>query len=154
MKTTQFSTELVHSGDNQPLLIFEVAKRALATATSVAEVKDIRDKALGLAAYARQANDRQREADAEAIRLEAERRLGEVMKEQKETVGFNEGGRPKTGLSENPVLPKPTLASQGIDKNLAHRARKLAALPRKEFEEVVETKREAAEKRIEKPARK
>jgi hypothetical protein len=39
---------------------------------------------------------------------------------QKETVGLNEGGRPsKTGLSETPVL---TLASQGIDKNLANRA--------------------------------
>ena len=46
-----------------PLLIHEVAKRALAAATTVEEVKDIRDKALGLAAYAREASDRQLEAE-------------------------------------------------------------------------------------------
>jgi hypothetical protein len=41
-----------------------------------------------------------------------------MMKEQAETVGLHEGGRPKTGVSETPILEKPTLASQGIDKNL------------------------------------
>jgi hypothetical protein len=33
-------------------------------------------------------------------------------------------GRPKTGLIDNPVL-RPSLASQGIDENLAHQARML-----------------------------
>jgi hypothetical protein len=138
----QPSTELVQSSNNQPLLIFEFFKSLLATAKSIAEVKDIRDKALGLATYARQANDRQREADAEAIRLEAERRLGQMMQAQKNTVGLNEGGRPpKTGFSDNPVLPKPTLASQGIDKNLAHRAREHAAMPEDAFNKKIETTR-------------
>jgi len=38
---------------------------------------------------------------------------------QKETIGFATGGKPyqSTGLAQNPVAP--TLASQGIDKNLA-----------------------------------
>jgi hypothetical protein len=38
------------------------------------------------------------------------------MKQQKETVGFNEGGRPrKTGVSENPAKPG-TLHEAGIGK--------------------------------------
>jgi hypothetical protein len=54
---------------------------------------------------------------------------------QRDAVGLNEGGRPKkTGLSENPVSKSATLAEAGIDKNLADRARKLAAVPEKKFE--------------------
>jgi hypothetical protein len=52
-----------------PLLIYEDAKRELAAASTVDEVKGIRDRALGLAAYAKQASKRHLEAEAEAIRL-------------------------------------------------------------------------------------
>lgn len=55
---------------------------------------------------------------------------------RKETVGLNEGGRPITGVSETPVS-KPTLASQGIDKNLAKEMRALGALSEGQFEEAV-----------------
>jgi len=41
---------------------------------------------------------------------------------QPATVGLAPAGRPKIGLPENPIH-QPTLASQGIDKNLAHQAR-------------------------------
>src|SRR5262249_51093238 len=53
--------------------------------------------------------------------------------------GLNQGAVPgKTGLRGNPVLdPSPTLASQGIDKNLAHQARALGALSEEEFEAAV-----------------
>jgi hypothetical protein len=60
----------------------------------------------------------------------------ELRQEQKETVGLNEGGRPITGVSETPVS-KPTLASQGIDKNLAKEMRALGALSEGQFEEAV-----------------
>jgi hypothetical protein len=33
--------------------------------------------------------------------------------EQDRTVGLHQGGRPKTGLLENPVFDRPALASQG-----------------------------------------
>jgi len=62
-------------------------------------------------------------ADAVEIRLRATRRLDQLRQAQKKTVGLHEGGRPKTGVSKTPV--KPTLGSQGIDKNLAHQARTL-----------------------------
>jgi len=66
-----------------------------------------------------------------------------MMEAQKETVGFNEGGRPKkTGVLETPVL-KPTLDGAGIDKNLAKRARKLHALPSADFERVISDGRDA-----------
>jgi hypothetical protein len=51
------------------------------------------------------------------------RRLGEMMKEQKETVGLQNS--PGTNQYSGQVIPKPdlppSLASAGIDKNLAHR---------------------------------
>src|SRR6516165_12509478 len=106
---------------------YDTACRAVAEARSVDEVKEIRDQAVAMAAYARQAKNKDLEADAVEIRMRATRRLDQLRQAQKETVGLNEGGRPaKTGLSENPVLP--TLAMQGIDKNLAHQARVLGAL--------------------------
>jgi hypothetical protein len=127
-----------------PHLIFEDARRALAEAKSVDEVKSIRDKAIGLIAYARQASDHELEAEAAEIRMEAERRLGQMMRQQKETVGLNKGGRPKTGVRGTPVSDQPpTLAAAGIGKALAKRARAAAALSDEEFQAQVEAKRES-----------
>jgi N6-adenosine-specific RNA methylase IME4 len=121
---------------------YDAACRALAEARSVDEVKDIRDKAVALAAYARQAKNRDLEGDAVEIRMRATRRLDQLRQAQKETVGLNPGGRPvKSGVSETPVLP--TLASQGIDKNLAKQARILGALSDDKFEQAVTDAREA-----------
>jgi N6-adenosine-specific RNA methylase IME4 len=121
---------------------YDAACRAVAEARSVDEVKDIHDKAVAMAAYARQAKNRDLEADAVEIRMRATRRLDQLRHAQKETVGLNPGGRPvKTGVSETPVLP--TLASQGIDKNLAKQARILGALSDDKFEHAVTDAREA-----------
>jgi hypothetical protein len=49
--------------------------------------------------------------------------------------------RPITKLAT--VATKPTLASQGIDKNLAHQARTLGALSDDKFEQVVSNARDA-----------
>jgi hypothetical protein len=115
---------------NAPLALYAAAKRALVDARSVDEVRGIRNHSEAIRAYAKQAKDREMEADAVEIRMRAERRLGTLMAAQKATVGLNEGGRPsKTGFSENPVLLKLTLAEAGINENLAHSARQLAAVP-------------------------
>jgi N6-adenosine-specific RNA methylase IME4 len=93
----------------------------------------IRDEAMAMAACARIAKNKDLEADAFEIRIRAERRLGDMMAKGKGQRAPE--GRPrKNGLLENPF---PTLKQAGIDKNLADRARKLHALPEKDFEELV-----------------
>jgi hypothetical protein len=96
-----------------------------------------------LRAYAKQAKNRQLEVDAAEIRIRAERRVGELIDAQKESaVGLAKGnagkGRPKLGgaaLAPPKTAAPPTLADAGIDKHLAKRARKLAAVPEERFEE-------------------
>jgi hypothetical protein len=121
------------------LVKYDSACRALAEARSIDEVKDIRDKAVAMAAYARQAKNRDLEADAVEIRLRATRRLDQLRIAQKETVGLatgKEGKRKALGLPENPS-DRPTLASQGINKNLAQQGRVLGSLSDEKFETVV-----------------
>lgn len=126
------------------LIRYDAACRALAEAKTVDEVKDIRDRAAALSAYARQAKNKELEADAAEIRLRAERRVGELMAAQKESVGMasgREGKRRSRGI-ENPEN-KPTLADAGIDKNLAKQARKLVAMDEVELANVIAETRAA-----------
>jgi hypothetical protein len=115
---------------------YDAACRALAAARRVDEVKDIRDKAVAMAAYAKQAQNHDLEADAVEIRMRATRRLDELRREQKETVGLSAGTR-GSRVKGARVDEKPTLASQGIDKNLAQQARVVGKLSDEGFEEAV-----------------
>ena len=65
------------------LMRYDVACRAVAEALRIDEVKDIRDKAVAVAAYAKQAKDGGLIAHATAIRKRAERRLGELMEDDR-----------------------------------------------------------------------
>jgi len=64
---------------------YDAACRAIAEARTVDEVKDIRDQAAAMAHYARQAKNRDLEANAVEIRLRATRRLAEMIEAQKQT---------------------------------------------------------------------
>ena len=124
------------------LVKYEAAKVAIAEAKSVDEVKKIHDVAAAMKAYAKQANDRQMECDASEIRIRAERRLGEMIRTQKETVGLNTGAM---GIGKSAVPDKnrtPTLAEVGIDKKLSSRAQAIAAIPEDDFEETLAEHRE------------
>jgi N6-adenosine-specific RNA methylase IME4 len=124
------------------LVKYDAALRAIAEAKAVDEVKDIRDRAVAMAAYARQAKNRDLEADAVEIRLRATRRIDQLRQAQKETVGLNHGSR-LVGPSQTRQDDRPTLAAQGIDKHLAHAARTLGAMSEEKFVQVVSTAREA-----------
>lgn len=122
---------------------YDAARRALAQAKSIDEVKQIRNEAEALKTYARLAKDRSLEADAAQIRVQAERRIGQMMAEQKETLGLAKGAaergvgrRGKRGSPADPRSQKITLAEAGIDKHLADRARRLAKLSEGEFKEL------------------
>jgi hypothetical protein len=139
---------------------YDAACHAIAECKSVFEAKDWHNKAIGMEVYARAAKNEELEADAKAIRMHAIRRLGQMMKEQDETIGFNKGtsgrdfnpthcgGVPKTPPSDN---DKPTLASQDIDKNLAKKARQLRAMSDKEFGEMIANTRKPKPKKSKKP---
>jgi len=126
---------------------YDAACRAVAEAKSVDEAKDIRDQAEAMRAYARQAKNKQLEVDAAEIRIRAERRIGEMMAAQREA-GLLTAGNPNlsNGFDRNPLDKPITLAEAGIDKNLADRARKLAALPPGEFEGIVGEWRERVQR--------
>lgn len=123
------------------LIRYEAARTALAECQAVDEVKDIRDKALAMEAYARQAKDTNLMQMAAEIKVRAERRLGEMLREQKETVGLNPGGRPaETPRDERGV----SLADIGISYDLSSRSQQLAAMPAEHFETAIASAKETA----------
>src|SRR5258705_13594548 len=87
---------------------YDAACRMLAELAAVDEVQEIRNQAEAWRHYAHQAKNRDLEIGAAHIRFRAERRLGEIIRAQKDTVGLSKGGRPrseKTCSDAEQVLP-------------------------------------------------
>ncbi len=91
------------------------------------------------------AKDKSLEVDAAEIRIRSERRLGEMLAQQKADGGLAQGVRmagAKPGANDGssavvcddrrPAAPK--LSDAGISKDLSARAQKLAAVPQEQFE--------------------
>ena len=111
------------------LIKYEAARQALAEASSVDEVKDIRDKALAMEAYARQAQDHEFQFWAAEIKIRAERRAGELlaaMAERGERIGPHSGAK-KTGDAV-------ALDSFGVTKKQSSQWQTIASLTNDEFE--------------------
>lgn len=127
---------------NTQLIHFDVAKRELALATSIDEVKKIRDQAEAIRQYIRQQKGSfEMQNQAAEIKLRAERRAGEMLAKTE----LNKGGRP----TENPlhdVSSLPKLADLGISEVQSHRWQLEAEIPEEKFEQfIAETKVKAEE---------
>jgi len=123
------------------LVKYEAARAALEAAHSIDEVKTIRDKAEALRAYARQARDTAMINWATEIKLRAERRCGQMLKETAATGkrATAAAGRPKE-VSHRGTLNLPKL---GLSRNQSSRYQKLAEIPQEKFEEVLEQNKNA-----------
>ncbi len=111
------------------LVRYDAMCAAIEAAYEVDEVKDIRDKAMALEAYARQARNTEAERQACEIRLRAERRAGQLSSEL-ETA---QGHRSDLTLSHRATKLE-ALRKAGITRDQASRWEKLAAIPDAEFE--------------------
>lgn len=121
------------------LVKYEAARHALAEAKSVDEVKSIRDKAMAMSLYAKQAKDKDLELWAFEIRLRAERRAGEMLaemelEEKKGQHGLKAAGK-LSRLPEGNLPPK--LSDLGVTKKQSSTWQRLSKVPTKVFEEAV-----------------
>lgn len=129
----------MRDGSGVALIRWDAAKRAIAEAHSVDELRLIRDRA---EAYryalkvAGEAPDVVRKA--EEIKLRAERRAGELLREMPKARGGFDGREPDGSLRLHAETAE-TYADLGIDKVQAHRWQKIAEIPEEKFEEFVAT---------------
>lgn len=116
---------------------YSAAKNALAKITHIIDVKSERAKAISMEVWAYQAKDADLLAKATTVRKWSERRIGELMEGQRKAGALAKGGAEKgVGRRGMRVIEKPafpTLAAQGVDKNLADRSRKAFAMSEAKF---------------------
>ncbi len=108
---------------------YDEARRALQLAHSVDEVKDMRDKAQAMAAYARQAKDTELVEWATEIKVRAERRAGELL------AGMKINGERAQQGGDRSKSHDTTLLDLGVSRDQSSRWQKLAAVPEEQFEQ-------------------
>lgn len=121
------------------LVKYESARFALQQAVEIDEVKDIRDKAQAMAAYARQANDTKLVEWATEIKVRAERKAGQMLAEMPK----NPGNLKNSSRSHDATTTK-TLSELGINKTQSSRWQKLASVSDDQFEQAVSAAKEVA----------
>jgi hypothetical protein len=119
------------------LVRYDAMCRAIADAYEVDEVKDLRDKALAIEVYARQAKNVEAERQACEIRLRAERRWGQLYKagDKATSPGWNQ----HRGRSDDATDHPPTLTDMGVSRDQSSNWQKLADVPEPEFEHALAT---------------
>lgn len=118
---------------------YDQARYALAECQRVDEVKDIRDKAEAMAAYARQAKDTELVQWATEIKVRAERKAGELLAQS-----FQSGERARSGGAMKKESPPATLSDIGISNDQSSRWQSLAGMSDEHFETAVATAKETA----------
>lgn len=127
------------------LVKYNAARNALAEAHAIDEVKDIRDKAEAMAAYARQAKDTEMIQWVTEIKVRAERRAGQMLAEMPKAKGTQLNGKSIGGhIVVPPKNDEKTLADLGITKNESSRWQKLAGVSEEQFEHAIAAAKEVA----------
>ncbi len=120
------------------LLHFNKARQELALATSIDEVKSIRDKAEAFRLYAKQARfSLEMQNWCAEIKIRAERRAGEILHNMEK---HRPGPVPLRDRSYEATEP-PRLKELGISKSQSSRWQMIAAIPDAAFEERLESLR-------------
>ena len=121
---------------------YTAAQHALAKAVKIEQVSHVASVAGAMEVLAIKAKDPKLAGDAAELKVRSTRKIGVLIKiekaEGKLAKGSRGEGRPKKlgGILKSRLKEK-TLASRGVDKNLAIRARKLEAMPDGKFEKHV-----------------
>lgn len=117
------------------LVRYDAMCRAIDAAHKVDEVKDIRDKAVALEHYARQAQNTDAERHACEIRLRAERKAGQLLAKMPKAKGGavkGVGRRGKNGVEPDDSIK--ALDDLGITRDQSSQWQKLGALPQRDFD--------------------
>jgi len=109
----------------ESLVRYDAMLNAIAECHRIDEVKDFRDKALALQMYARQARNLDAERKAAGVRIRAEIRAGELLKEQAAN-----GRRATRGGSNLQRESLPQLKDLGISETQSSRWQALAEVPK------------------------
>lgn len=125
------------------LVKYDAARYALQQAVEIDEVKDIRDKAEAMAAYARQAKDTEMIQWVTEIKVRAERRAGQMLADMPKAIG-TKGQFAGGNTIVPPAKTAKTLSELGITKNESSRWQKLAAVDDDKFEKAVSAAKEVA----------
>lgn len=121
------------------LIKYDAACRAVAQAKTLDDVKEIKNLSEAARAYAKMAKNRQMEIDAVELRVRAERKEGEILRELKRQ-GVGVQGNQLKNVDERRV----TFKELGIDSSQSSIAQRLAALPEQRFDsELAEWRRNA-----------
>lgn len=117
---------------------YERVRAALAEAATVDVVLSLRDELEHVKLYARQIQDRALLADATVYQLRAERRLGFLLEQARQSgqLVTGKGGRPKQAC-DTAIAPA-TLREIGVEKKLSAKAQRAAQLDDAAFEQLAD----------------
>ena len=131
------------------LVRYDAARKALEEVHRVDEAKEIRDKAVALQAYARQAKDSELISLATDIRLRAERKAGALLREMVLNGERERAGGDRKTKSQGAILK---LSDLGVTATQSSRWQQLALLGQEEFEGRAERAKREAVRSVEMPA--
>lgn len=117
----------------------DAARKALAAAKSLDDVKEVRDQAEAVRMYCKAAGvGLEMQNMAAEIKLRAERKAGEMLAAMEK----RKGGTPKKLVSHDET---PALDDIGVSRTQSHRWQRIADVPEEAFEQYIAEKREVGE---------